>query len=100
MNIAVVSGRLTANAVVRGKGKVLVFTVETKHTNGDDKESSSFVPCVLFAPSPEIEKSLAAGKGTWVELQGRIDSGRFEGVQQAFNTQVVVFNKTLVVGNR
>ena len=97
MNIAIVSGRLVKNAVVRGtETKVLAFTLETKSTDGE-KERSTFVPCTLFNPSAKMQTLLTQqGEGVLVELEGRI-SGPNPDAEKKFGTEVIVWNRSLTI---
>ena len=102
MNIAVIVGALIANAVVRGKkNKALVFTVVTKQPNGETEGLVSHVPCVVFNPPPELEQLLTTdGKDKQVELQGRVNSSRFEANgEPRSNAEVIVFTKTIKVSS-
>jgi hypothetical protein len=106
MNICVVSGEVHQNAVVRGKKtKALVFTVITKQGNGNgDGESEgmvSHVPCVMFNAPPELEQVLTSqGKGMHIELQGRVNSSRFEvNGEPRSNAEVVVYTKSVKLGS-
>ena len=97
MNICVLGGRLVRNATVKGTDrKVVRFTVETRdgHDEGETKERINQVPCVLFNPSPELEKRLTSeGEGLRVELQGRIANwGDNNGKSGA---EIVVFGYSL-----
>lgn len=78
MNLCVLAGRILHKASVKGTDrKILRFTVETRdgHDEGETKERVNQVPCVLFNPSPELEKTLSSdGEGLRVELQGRVAS--------------------------
>ena len=100
MNICVLAGRLVRNAVVRGTDKkVLLFTIETRNgrDEGEQRERVNFVPCVVFNPSPELEQKLVSqGKGLHLELEGRIASSSYEANgEQKFQTEVIVFNRSL-----
>ena len=103
MNICAIAGRLARNGVVKGtEKKVLMFTVETRSggEDGDNKnERVSFVPCIVFNPSPELERKLGTeGKGLYVELEGRISSSSYEANgERKFQTEVVVFNRSITV---
>jgi single-stranded DNA-binding protein len=100
MNIVIISGELVNNAIVRGKDKkVLVFTVATKNENDDSEAMVSYAPCIVFNPPAELEQMLTArGKGLAVELQGRINIGRFdEKSEPRANGEVVVYTKSLRV---
>ena len=97
MNLCVIAGRIVRNASVKGDDrKILRFTVETRdgHDEGETKERINQVPCVLFNPSPELERTLASkGEGLRVELQGRVANwGENSGKSSA---EVVVFNRSL-----
>lgn len=100
MNICVLSGELARDPVVKGADKKLVlFTVVTK-TNGEENGHNgrtAHVPCVVFNPSPELEQRLtSAGKGTHVELEGRISTSSFEAKgDRRYVTEVVAFNRSL-----
>ena len=102
MNICAIAGRLARDGVVKGtERKVLMFTVETRSggEDGDKNERVSFVPCVVFNPSPELERKLVTeGKGLYVELEGRISSSSYEANgERKFQTEVVVFNRSITV---
>lgn len=101
MNICIITGRLVANARLRGKkARVLAFTVETKHKlDSENEERSSFVPCVAFNAPTEIEQILLErGRGQFVELQGRITTSDFETAgERQHSVEVIVFNKTLTL---
>jgi single-stranded DNA-binding protein len=101
MNIAVLSGSLARNAVCKGsKNKALAFTVITPNAgNGNGDNPPSYIPCVLFNPSPEIESLFVdRGKGLSVLLQGRINTNSFEeNGKKRYQTEVIVWNKSLVV---
>lgn len=101
MNICVLSGEVVKNAVVRGKDKkVLVFTVATKNGNGETEVNVSHVPCVVFAPSEELQRLLTThGRGLTIELQGRVNAGRFDANDEPrANAEVIVYSKSLKVG--
>jgi single-stranded DNA-binding protein len=71
-------------------------------TNGEDnrqKERTAHVSCVVFNPSAELEQRLtSSGKGTPVELEGRISTSSFESNgERRYVTEVVAFNRSLVV---
>jgi single-stranded DNA-binding protein len=102
MNICAIAGRLARNAVVKGtEKKVLMFTVETRSggEDGDKNERVCFVPCIVFNPSPELERQLVTdGKGLHVELEGRINSSSYEvNGERKFQTEVVVFNRSITI---
>ena len=103
MNICAIAGRLARNGVVKGtEKKVLMFTVETRSggEDGDNKnERVSFVPCIVFNPSPELERKLVTdGKGLYVELEGRINWSSYEvNGERKFQTEVVVFNRSITI---
>ena len=108
MNVCVVSGELHQNAIVRGKKtKALVFTVVTRQLNatgtseGEPDVIVSYVPCVIFNPPAEIEHTLTTeGKGMHIELQGRINSSRFDAdVEPRSNADVVVYTKSVKLGS-
>jgi hypothetical protein len=96
MNLCVIAGRIVRNASVKGTDrKILRFSVETRdgHDEGETKERINQVPCVLFNPSPELEKILSSGgEGLRVELQGRVASW---GGESKTGAEVVVFNRSL-----
>ncbi len=102
MNICAIAGRLPRNAVLKGtEKKVLMFTVETRSggEDGDKNERVSFVPCAVFNPSPQLEQALVGeGKGTYIELEGRISSSSYEtNGERKFSTEVVVFNRSIAI---
>ena len=106
MNVCVVSGELHQNAIVRGKKtKALVFTVVTKQGNGngegEDEGIISYVPCVVFNAPSEVEQLLSTeGKGMHIELQGRVNSSRFEvNDEPRSNAEVVVYTKSIKLGS-
>jgi len=95
MNIVICSGRLTRNAAIVGNGKkVMRFTVAAPY--GYDKEKKKarveYVPCVLFSPSEKQEKFLGnEGKGTYVEVMGRISTSSYEKEgRKHYSTEVIV----------
>ena len=54
------------------------------------------MPCVLFNPSPDLEKTLSSGgEGLRVELQGRVSTWGGENNGGKSNAEVVVFNRSL-----
>ena len=99
MNLCVIAGRIVHNASVKGSDrKILRFTVETRggHDEGETKERINQVPCVLFNPSPELEKALSSdGEGLRMELQGRVTSWGGENNGGKSNAEVMVFNRSL-----
>jgi len=99
MNLCVLAGRIVRKASVKGTDrKILRFTVETRdgHDEGEMKERINQVPCVLFNPSPELEKALSSdGEGLCVELQGRVASWGGESNGGRSSAEVVVFNRSL-----
>jgi single-stranded DNA-binding protein len=102
MNVAILSGVLSDNAIVRGKQtKALAFIIATSQpkNGGDEKEIINFVPCVMFNPSPEIEEVLTTnGKGIHCEFQGRLNTSKFDQDDRPrFSTEVVIFNRSFVV---
>ncbi|MBX7255935.1 MAG: single-stranded DNA-binding protein [Candidatus Hydrogenedentes bacterium] len=102
MNVCVISGQLVNHAVVRGKDKqVLVFTVACSQQNGEAEPVVSHVPCVVFNPSEELAQLLTTqGKGLAVELQGRVNISQFRPDDEPrSNAEVVVYTKTIKVGN-
>jgi single-stranded DNA-binding protein len=104
MNVCALAGRLARNAVVKGTDKkVLLFTLVTTTRNGQDdgeqKDRVNYVPCAVFNPSPELEQALVnEGKGTYVELEGRVNSTSYEANgERKFTTEVVAFNRSINV---
>ena len=102
LNICAISGRLVRNAVLRGsERKVLLFTVATQLGNDDNgqKERLSHVPCVVFGPSEELQRSLVDnGQGTHIELEGRIITSNYESNgERKFTTEVVAFNRSITL---
>ena len=100
MNICILSGRIAKNATTRGsEPKTLSFILETRYgVNGDEKkERVSYVPCVLFNPTPEVESLLTAqGEGQFVEFEGRVSGSNPDpNTGRRFNTEVIVRNRTL-----
>jgi single-stranded DNA-binding protein len=99
MNLCVIAGRIVRNASVKGTDRKIVrFTVETRdgHDEGETKERINQVPCVLFNPSPDLEKTLTGGgEGLRVELQGRVASWGGETNGGKSNVEVMVFNRSL-----
>jgi hypothetical protein len=99
MNLCVIAGRIIRNASVKGADrKILRFTAETRdgHDEGETKERINQVPCVLFNPSPDLEKTLTSGgEGLRVELQGRVASWGGETNGGKSNAEVMVFNRSL-----
>lgn len=100
MNICVLAGRLARPAVVKGGDKkVLLFTLATPtgHDDREAKERLNYVPCAVFNPSPELEQALVTeSKGTYVELEGRINSSAYEvNGERKFTTEVVAFNRSI-----
>lgn len=97
MNLCVLAGRINNRPSVKGTDrKILRFSVETRdgHDDGDVKERVNQVPCVLFNPSPDLERMLTEeGKGLQVELQGRIATWGENGNKSG--AEVVVFNRSL-----
>ena len=102
MNICAITGRLVRNAVSKGTDrKVLLFTVVTplgSDENGQ-KERVAHVPCVVFNPSEDLEKSLVQnGQGTHIELEGRIITSSYEtNGERKFTTEVVAFNRSITL---
>ena len=98
MNICILSGRIIKNATARGtEPKTLSFILETRYgVNGDEKRAS-FVPCILFNPTPEVEALLTTeGEGQFVELEGRVSGSNPDpNTGRRFNTEVIVRNRTL-----
>jgi len=98
MNRAIISGRLVRNAHVNGgksKNKAVKFTLAAKHgfDAKEEKERIEYVPCVLFVQAKDkLGKFLAAeGKGTFVEIEGRVASSQFEkDGETKYTTEVVV----------
>ena len=102
MNVCAIAGRLVRDAVVRGTDrKVLLFTVATtsKQENDEQKDRVNYIPCAVFNPSPELEQALVAeGKGTHIELEGRISSSSYEiNGERKFSTEVVAFNRSIAI---
>ena len=99
MNLCVIAGCIVRNASVKGTDrKILRFIVETRdgHDEGETKERINQVPCVLFNPSPELEKTLTSGgEGLVVELQGRVATWGGETNGGRSGAEVVVFNRSL-----
>src|SRR3990172_2744099 len=88
------SGRLTRNAVL--KGKVLLFTVAA---SDDFSKKVDFVPCTIFNVEEEVAKLLTEkGKGLEVELQGYVSTSRVQqnGTVKYF-TRVIVNPESLTV---
>jgi len=100
MNVCIVSGRLLKNAVARGtEPKTLTFTLENRYgSNGSEgSDKVTYVPCVMFNPTPEIEALLTTqGQNLQVELEGRIMGSNPE-KERRFNTEVIVRNKSLAI---
>jgi single-stranded DNA-binding protein len=99
MNICIIGGRIVRDALVKGTDrKVVRFTVETRdgRDEGENKEYVNRVPCVLFNPASEIERTLIhQGEGLKVELQGRVASWGEN--HSTTGAEVVVFNRSLVI---
>ncbi len=102
MNVAAIAGRLVRNAVLKGNDrKVLLFTVATQlaHDDNGQKERVAHVPCVVFGPSEDLERSLVqSGQGTHIELEGRIVTSSYESNgERKFTTEVVAFNRSITL---
>ena len=102
MNNCTLSGRLHRNAIARGTDpKVLSFVLETRQQlqDGDRKERIAFVPCVIFNPALEIERTLTeTGKGLSIELEGRLTSSSYDVKGETrFNCEVIVRPWTLTI---
>lgn len=102
MNTAVISGRLTRNAVVNGaETKALQFTIAAKYGYNakEQEERVEFVPCVLFNPSDALEERMVnEGKGTFVEFEGRVASSKYEKEgRTVYSTNVVANNRTFSI---
>jgi len=100
MNICVIGGELTGNAIVRGKQtRAMVFTVRTTHPNGESGEDAltSHVPCVVFNPPEALEQKLCTkGKGLRIELEGRVNASRREPEDEPrSNAEVVVYTRSV-----
>lgn len=94
MNNFTGSGRLTRNAVL--KGKVLLFTIAASN---DLSKKVDFVPCTLFNAEEEVAKLLTEkGKGLEVELQGYVSTSKVQqnGTVKYF-TRVIVNQDSLAV---
>lgn len=96
MNICVISGRLVREALVVGEGKTFRFLAATRYRyrDGEIKEGSAVVPCVLFEPGKELEALLTdKGKGTvYFDGTGRVQQRVFdgEGGEKKYVTEVVL----------
>jgi hypothetical protein len=102
MNACILSGRIIRNGTAKGsEPKALSFTLETRYgQNGSEgKDRVTYVPCVMFNPTPEVESLLTTrGEGLLVELEGRISGPNPEtNGNRKFNPEVVVKNRTLMV---
>ena len=102
MNHVALAGRLVRNAVVKGSDqKVLLFTVATQLGTDDNghKDRVAHVPCVVFGPSEELERSLVQnGQGTYIELEGRIITSSYESNgEKKYSTEVVAFIRSITL---
>ena len=101
MNLCILVGRIEKNATLLGKDtKALSFVVETiNNYNGEEKKD--LVSCVLFNPTPELEKQLTRqGEGLYVELEGRVSSSSLKtNGEKRYNTDVIVRHWTFTVVN-
>ena len=102
MNICALAGTLVRDAILRGTDrKVLLFTIVAQ--NGFDengqKERKTHVPCVVFGPSEDLQRSLVqGGEGTYVELEGRVITSSYEtNGERKFTTEVVAFNRSITL---
>ena len=102
MNKFVGSGTLPRNAVIIGsEKKVLRFTLATHlgHNKKTDKELWAYVPCVVFNPAEDTKRLLTENtKGVVIELEGRVNTSKFEskGVTK-YSTEVVVDERSVHV---
>ncbi len=104
MNICIVSGRLTKNAVVNGdNNKVLRFRLAAKHgyDSKEKKERVEFIDCVLFKPTEKVQSFLCeSGKGVYLELTGRFSSQSFEvNGEKRYRTEVIANRIVNIVSN-
>lgn len=102
MNNCNLSGRLFRNGIVRGSDpKVLSFVLETRQTSndGDRKERIALVPCVIFNPTADVERTLTEeSKGLIVELEGRLTSSSYDVKGETrYNCEVIVRPWTLTI---
>ena len=102
MNICAIAGHLARNAVLKGtEKKVLLFTLAAKAgwDDNEQKDRVSYVPVVVFNPSEDLVQSLVNnGKGTYVELEGRVTSSSYEANgERKFTTEVVAFNRSITL---
>ena len=102
MNICAMAGRLARNAVLKGADKkVLLFTLIATcgWDDSEQKDRVSYVPIVVFNPSADLTQSLVNnGKGTYVELEGRVMSSSYEANgERKFTTEVVAFNRSITL---
>lgn len=102
MNHVALAGRLVRNAVSKGSDrKVLLFTVATQSAAEDNKDRVAHVPCAVFGPSEELERSLVQnGQGIYIELEGRITTSSYEtNGEKKYSTEVIVFNRSITLLN-
>lgn len=102
MNTAVISGRLVRDAMANGADRTAVqFTIAAKYGyNATTKEDRvEFVPCVIFNPSDALNERLVnAGKGTFVEFEGRVASSSYQkNGATVYTTNIVVNNRTFTI---
>lgn len=96
MNTCFLTGRLTRPAVGFSEGKILKFILATGNQSRESQTQRriSYVPCVIFEPSKELEHSLIASSSTkaqW-EMQGRVVRNAFDGApgERRYSTEVVI----------
>jgi len=99
MNTIMLTGRLTKDATLNGqKKKALTFYLACKHgwDSKEKKDRIEFIPCVMFNPSDGITDTLMKeGKGTLVELKGRLSCQSYQvNDEKRFKTEVVVENSS------
>ena len=102
MNICAIAGCLARNAVLKGTDKkVLLFTLAATAGRDDSEQNErvSYIPVVVFNPSDDLVQSLVQhGKGTHIELEGRIVSSSYEANgERKFTTEVMAFNRSLTL---
>ena len=79
--------------------KVLLFTVATLNGLDENKERKTHVPCVVFGPSEDLQRSLTkGGEGIYIELEGRVITSSYEtNGERKFTTEVVAFNRSITL---
>lgn len=95
MNKFTGSGTLPRAAIVNGtEKKALRFTLACVfgYDSKRKRDLVSYVPCVMFEPTPETEKLLAQEwKGLFFEVEGHVTTSKYESNGDIkYSTQVIV----------